>query len=76
MEGPFGGPGGGRFEACAAPPSIRGIDIQYESDRSPLIRSLIVEQEYKGRITKTRFGGEMSSFFRIAMDGKEDKVCL
>jgi hypothetical protein len=47
MEGPFGGLGGERFVRCGTPMSIRSIEIQYESDPTPLIWTRKVEQEYK-----------------------------
>ncbi|KAH8950275.1 hypothetical protein BDL97_10G075900 [Sphagnum fallax] len=66
-EGPFGGIGA-RFKACGAPMSIRSIEIHYESDPSPLIWTLKVEQEYNGYKTTTTFGDRNN--------GKTDKVCL
>jgi hypothetical protein len=82
MEGPFGGPGGGRFQACGAPPSIRTIEIRYERDPSPLIQSLKVKQESDWNsldFPRTNFGDEMihlPSLFDFLEDGKEDKVCI
>ncbi|CAM6064853.1 unnamed protein product [Sphagnum tenellum] len=60
-EGPFGGQGG-RFVGCGTPMSIRSIEIQYESDPSPLIWTLEVEQEYNGYKTTTTFGEEMTRY--------------
>jgi hypothetical protein len=51
--------------------SIRSIEIQYESDPSPLIWTLKVEQEYNGYKATTVFGGD-----RRAVNGKREKVCL
>jgi hypothetical protein len=48
--------------------SIRSIEIQYESDPTPLIWTLKVEQEYKAT---TVFGRDMR-----AVNGKTKKVCL
>ncbi|CAK9195096.1 unnamed protein product [Sphagnum troendelagicum] len=70
-QGPFGGLGGG-FVACGAPMSIRSIEIQYESDPSPLIWTLKVEQEYNGYKATTTFGENM----RANRYGKTDKFSL
>jgi hypothetical protein len=48
--------------------SIRSIEIHYESDPSPLIWTLKVEQEYNGYKTTTTFGDRSN--------GKTDKVWL
>ncbi|KAH8950291.1 hypothetical protein BDL97_10G077100 [Sphagnum fallax] len=56
-EGPFGGQGG-QFVACGTPMSIRSFKIQHESDPSPLIWTLKVEQEYNGYKATTTFGEE------------------
>ncbi|CAK9257314.1 unnamed protein product [Sphagnum jensenii] len=69
-EGPFGGQGG-RFVACGTPMSIRSIEVQYESDPSPLIWTLKVEQEYNGYKATTVFGGD-----RRAVNGKREKFSL
>ncbi|CAK9195054.1 unnamed protein product [Sphagnum troendelagicum] len=69
-EGPFGGQGG-RFVACGTPMSIRSIEIQYESDPSPLIWTLKVEQEYNGYKATTVFGGDWR-----AVNGKREKFLL
>ncbi len=58
--------------ACGAPMSIRSIEIQYESDPSPLIWTLKVEQEYNGYKATTTFGENM----RANRYGKTEKVCL
>ncbi len=68
MEGPFGGLGGERFVRCGDAMSIRSIEIQYESDPTPLIWTLKVEHEYKAT---TVFGRDMR-----AVNGKTKKVCL
>ncbi len=71
MEGPFGGPGGGRFVGCGTPMSIRSIEILYESDPTPLICTLKVEQEYNGYKATTEFGEDMRADY-----GQRKKVCL
>jgi hypothetical protein len=77
MEGPFGGPGGGQFKACGAP--IRSIEIQYESDPSPLIRSLLVREEdyWAFECPRTKFGDETLYALLPFLTGiKEKQVCL
>ncbi len=59
--------------ACGAAMSIRSIEIQYESDPSPLIWTLKVEQEYNGYKATTTFGEEMRADRR---NGKREKVCV
>ncbi|KAH8950303.1 hypothetical protein BDL97_10G077900 [Sphagnum fallax] len=71
-EGPFGGQGV-RFAACGTPMSIRSIEIQYESDPSPLIWTLNVEQEYNCYKATTFFGELMSL---DARNGKTEKFSL
>ncbi len=56
---------------CGTPMSIRSIEIQYESDRSPVICTLKIEQEYNGYKATTKFGEDMRADY-----GKKEKVCL
>jgi hypothetical protein len=51
--------------------SIRSIEIQYESDPTPLIWTLKVEQECNGYKATRVFGRDMR-----AVNGKREKVCL
>ncbi len=64
-----------RFAACGTPMSIRSIEMQYESDPSPLIWTLNVEQEWppNGYKATTVFGEIMSL---DARNGKTEKVCV
>ncbi len=56
---------------CGTPMSIRSIEIQYESDPSPVICTLKVEQEYNDYKATTKFGEDMRAGY-----GKKEKVCL
>jgi len=51
--------------------SIRSIEIQYESDPSPLIWTLKVEHEYNGYKATTTFGEE-----KTLHGVHREKVCL
>jgi hypothetical protein len=51
--------------------SIRSIEILYESDPTPLICTLKVEQEYNGYKATTEFGEDMRADY-----GQRKKVCL
>jgi len=65
-----------RFAACGTPMSITSIEIQYESDPSPLIWTLNVEQEYNGYKATTVFGEIKSLDALDARNGKTEKVCV
>ncbi len=57
--------------ACGTPMFIRSFKIQHESDPSPLIWTLKVEQEYNGYKATTTFGEE-----KTLDHAHTEEVCL